>query len=127
MLLAVAEHMDIQDPVIPRIATGMCSGMARSGGTCGAVSGGIMAISLVSGRNLPADDIDQCYTMVQEFLSQFAGRFGSLSCPELTGVQLGTLEGQGEFKRKGLHEVCEEYVGTAAGMVEEIINKAISY
>ncbi len=121
MLLAVAEHEEIHDPFIPRIATGMCSGMARTGGTCGAVSGGIMAISLVSGRNSPTDNIDPCYQMVQEFLSQFGGQFGSLSCPEMTGVQLGTPEGQAEFKRKGLHQVCTEYVGAAAGMVVEII------
>ncbi len=123
MLLAVAEHENIASNLIPRIATGMCSGMARTGSICGAVSGGIMAISLVTGRNSPADDIDRCYQAVHKFLGQFADQFGSLNCVELTGVQLGTPEGQAEFKRKGLHTVCEAYVGGAAGMVDMILGK----
>ncbi len=121
MLLAVAEHKNIYSELIPRIATGFCSGLARTGGMCGAVSGGVMAIGLVQGRSKPTDNLDTCYLAVREFLNQFSARFGALSCPELTGVQLGTPEGQMEFKEKRLITQCIGYVGEAAGMVVEII------
>ena len=118
---AVAEHKQIQSDLIPRISTGFCSGLARTGGMCGAVSGGIMAISLVMGRNSPAIDVDPCYQAVREFLARFTAQFGSVMCPELTGVHLGTPEGQAEFRAKGQIEKCINYVGEATRLVVDII------
>ena len=120
-MLAVAEHTGIQSEIIPRIATGFCSGMARTGGLCGAVSGGIMGISLCLGRNAPTDSIDSCYQAVKRFLERFSSQFGALSCLELTGIHLGTPEGQVAFKEKGQIRLCTNYAGEAACMVVEII------
>ena len=110
MLLAVAEHKDIQNELIPRIATGFCSGMGRTGGMCGAVSGGIMAIGISLGRNTPDDSIDNCYLAVQTLVERFNAQFHSTSCLELTGVHLGTAEGQAAFVEKGvdqrMHKLC---------------------
>lgn len=92
-MLAVAGQLNIQSDLIPRLATGFCSGMARTGGMCGAVSGGMMAIGLALGRDAPTDDIDRCYQAVHEFQQRFAAQYGSLNCLELTGVHLGTPEG----------------------------------
>ena len=121
MLLAVAEHKHIQSDIIPRIATGFCSGMARTGGMCGAVSGGIMAIGLSLGRASPNEAIDPCYQAVQAFLERFSVKFNSLSCLELTGAHLGTPEGQAVFIEKGQIKQCTDYVGEATQMVVEIV------
>src|SRR5512136_1247055 len=115
--------MDIHSEVIPRIATGFCSGVARTGGTCGAVSGGVMAIGLLLGRDKPGDDREVCYEVVRRFLDVFTTRFGSISCPELTGVHLGTAEGLAEFKRKDQIRLCEEYIAQVPGMVMDLINE----
>ncbi len=123
MLLAVAEHENIQSEIIPCIATGFCSGMARTGGMCGAISGGIMAIGLSLGRNAPSEAIDPCYQAVQAFLQRFNTQFKALSCLELTGVHLDTPEGQAEFKDKGQIKQCTEYVGEAARMVVEVVKR----
>jgi len=40
VLLAIAGHKGIQSDLIPGIATGFCSGMSRTCGMCGAVTGG---------------------------------------------------------------------------------------
>ena len=125
MLLAVAEHEDVQNELIPRITTGFCSGISRTGGMCGAVSGGIMAIGLTMGRSSPMDAVEPCYEAVREFLEKFTAQFGALNCPELTGVQLGTQEGQVAFKEKGLIEKCTNYVGEAARMVVEIVEGTV--
>jgi C_GCAxxG_C_C family probable redox protein len=124
VLLAVAEHINIHSDIIPRIATGFCSGMARTGGMCGAVSGGIMAIGLSLGRNSPTDAIDPCYQAVRQFLERFSGQFEALSCLELTGVHLGTLEGQAAFKAKRQGKECANYVGEVARMVVEVVEEA---
>jgi C_GCAxxG_C_C family probable redox protein len=120
-LLAVAEHLDIHSDLIPRIATGFCSGLARTGGMCGAVSGGIMAIGLSLGRTKPTDDIDPCYQAVRIFLGRFSIQFTSLSCLELTGVHLDTPEGHAAFRAKGQIRNCTVYVGEATRMVVEIV------
>jgi C_GCAxxG_C_C family probable redox protein len=122
VLLAVAEHHQIQSDLIPRLATGFCSGMARSDGMCGAVSGGILAIGLLLGRDSPEQSVDPCYTAVQAFMQQFATRFGSLSCLELTGVHLATPDGQAEFKQKEQIKNCSGYVAEAARMVTVIVD-----
>ena len=121
MLLAVAEHEDIQNELIPRIATGFCGGMAHTGGMCGAVSGGIMAIGLSMGRNLATDRNDACYKAVRTLLEEFSTQFGTLNCQELTGVLLGTPEGQAAFSEKGQIRECTNYVGEATRMVVEIV------
>jgi C_GCAxxG_C_C family probable redox protein len=119
-LLAVAEHEQIQSELIPRIATGFCSGMARTGGMCGAVSGGMMAIGLCLGRNTPTDPIEPCYQAVRTFLERFSTKFGALNCLELTGVHLGTPEGQAEFREKEQIKRCIDYVGEAVRIVIEV-------
>ncbi|OGO66168.1 MAG: hypothetical protein A2030_01905 [Chloroflexi bacterium RBG_19FT_COMBO_50_10] len=125
VLLAVAEHLNIHSELIPRIASGFCSGMARTGGMCGAVSGGIMAIGLAMGRNAPTDDLDPCYQAVRAFLNRFSAQYQALSCLELTGVHLGTLEGQVAFQAKGQIKLCADYVGNATRLVVEIIGDKI--
>jgi C_GCAxxG_C_C family probable redox protein len=124
VLLAVAEHLDIHSDLIPRIATGFCSGIARTGGMCGAVSGGIMAIGLSLGRNEPSDDLDPCYQAVQAFLERFSTHYKALSCLDLTCVDLSTPDGQATFRIKGQIHLCTEYVENAARYVVEIISNS---
>ena len=120
-MLAVAEHENIQSDIIPRIATAFCGGLAHTAGMCGAVSGGIMAISLSLGRNSPEDQVDLCYDTVGEFMKRFSAQFGELNCQKLTGVHLGTEEGQAIFKEKALINQCRDYVGEATRMVLEVV------
>ena len=121
-MLAVAEHLDIHSEVIPRLATGFCSGLARTGGICGAVSGGIMAIGLAMGRDAPTDSVDPCYQAVRTFLDRFTTQYQYLSCIELTGVHLGTPEGQAAFREKGQIKLCTDYVAEATRLVVEIVD-----
>lgn len=80
-----------------------------------------MAISLSLGRNSPTDLKDQCYQTVRTFLEKFSTQFGELSCLKLTGVHLGTPEGQAAFKEKEQIRLCTEYVGEAVRMVLEAV------
>lgn len=71
VLLAVAEALDIQSDIFPKIAPGFCSGIARSGGQCGALSGAIMGLGLITGRNKKGVAVDNNCARVRGLMVQF--------------------------------------------------------
>ena len=82
-----------------------------------------MAISLSLGRNSVNDRKDLCYETERAFLKGFSSQFGELNCQKLTGVHLGTPEGQAAYEEKGLRKICTEYVGEAVRIVLELVDK----
>jgi C_GCAxxG_C_C family probable redox protein len=94
VLMAVAEGMHIESDLIPRIATGFCGGLARSRGMCGAVSGAVMGINLMKGRQVPGQSQDDNYRA-------------------LTGCDLGTDRGQKQYREQNIQERCTRFVETA--------------
>ncbi|MGB6063169.1 MAG: C-GCAxxG-C-C family protein [Desulfomonilaceae bacterium] len=125
VLLAVAEGRGIKSEVIPRIATGFCGGMSRTCGTCGAVSGGVMAIGLCLGRTTPNESVAPAYGAVGKFSEKFKARFGSINCKDLTGCDLGTEEGQNYFKANNLKEQCKGYTEEAARIAMLLIEEEL--
>jgi C_GCAxxG_C_C family probable redox protein len=123
VLLAVAESKGIRSDLIPKIASGFCSGVARTGGMCGAVSGAIMAINLLVGRSSPAESVERSYSLTQQLISRFEEQHGSINCPQLIGCDLGTEAGQRTFQEKHLIESCKQYVGDAAGIVISLVDE----
>lgn len=121
VLLAVAEEKGIESDLIPKIATGFCSGIAQTSNQCGAVSGGILAINLLNGRSSPQDSIDQNYALIQEFLRTFEDKFSSINCKALTGCDLNTEEGQLMYKENNKKIQCAEYVEEATRLVLDLI------
>jgi C_GCAxxG_C_C family probable redox protein len=121
VLLALAEQQGIRSDAIPRIATGFCGGISRTGNLCGAVSGGVMGISLAFGRNTPDESRDQVFATVQRFLAAFEARFGSLTCLGLTGCHLGTPDGQEKFRLNRDSIDCRGFVREATCIAAELI------
>ncbi len=121
VLLAIAEEKGFQSDLIPRIATGFCSGMARTCGVCGAVSGGIMSLSLLTGRSSPDESVEENYAAVQKLLSAFEGKFGSTNCKELIACDLGTREGQETFEANNLFEQCTRYTEEATRLTMQLL------
>jgi C_GCAxxG_C_C family probable redox protein len=115
--LAVANVYGIKSDLLPKIATGFCSGMARTGGLCGALSGGILGINLLTGRSQPGAPVDENYALVRALVSQFETQFGSIHCRDLTGVHLGTPEGQAEFRAQNCIVNCLGYAAETTRMV----------
>ena len=121
VLLAIAESQGIQSEFIPRIATGFCSGIPRTGGMCGAVSGAIMGINLVAGRNSPSESIECSFALTQKLISRFEKLFGSVNCIQLIGCDLATEAGQRYFMDNHLMEHCLQYAGEATSMAVSLI------
>lgn len=118
--MAVAESQGIQSDLLPQIATGFCSGVARTGGQCGALSGAIMGLGLLTGRSEPDAAVDGNYVPVAALVVQFEEEFGSINCQTLTGCHLGTDEGQVLFRSKNQIEKCLTYVEWATRKVLEL-------
>lgn len=118
----MAESKNVETEWIPKIATGFCGGVSHTGGTCGAVSGGIMAVSLFTGRNNPEESVTDAYKAVQKMIEEFKGTFGSANCKELTGCDLETKEGQEKFVSEGLRDKCRAYTEEATKIAIKVID-----
>lgn len=120
----MAESKNIQSDVIPKIATGLCAGISRTCGTCGAVIGAIMAINLIYGRSNPGESLETNFAVVQRFINKFECEFGSTNCKQLIDCDLGTEEGQTMFKENKLVEHCKDYTEAATKIAISIIADA---
>ncbi len=123
VLQAIAESQGIHSDLIPRIASGFCSGVARTGGMCGAVSGAILSIGLVAGRNLPAESIEPSYALTQKMIRLFESEYGTVNCRQLIGCDLATEAGQRYFMENNLMERCYQYTEAATRMALSLIDE----
>jgi len=121
---AFSEALGLERTLALKIAQPFGGGIAGTGSTCGAVSGGLLVIGLKHGRLRPEDAAakEKTYALVREFLARFAERHGSIICRELLGVDLSTPEGHEEARRRGLFaERCSRFVSEAAEILEAIL------
>jgi len=98
------------------IATPFGGGMSGLRLTCGAVTGGFMAIGLALGRKDPSEPVGPAFEAGKEFHARFTERFGSNCCAEL----LGDLEPHTPQQRS----FCATCMGSAARTVTDILAAA---
>lgn len=107
--------IEISDDVIA-MASGFPVGMGGSGCTCGAVSGGVMALGMVFGRTTPKDTkVVKTMELAKELHDKFKENHKCLCCKVLTrGMDFAS----GEHK-----EQCISFTGEVAEEVARIINR----
>ena len=116
VVLAIARAQGIESEILPRVATGFCSGVARTCGTCGALTGAIMGIGLALGRDDADGSIEPSYEATANMVAQFEDEFGSRDCAVLLGCDLGTPEGQAWFDDHDLMARCTNLTRRSAEM-----------
>ena len=107
-----------------RLATGFGGGLGRSGDTCGALAGGVIALGMRLGRDDPDDEAAKecCYQATAELRERFREVCGAVDCRYLTGVDLSTESGREVAEERGVREtVCRQCVHAAAGVAAEIM------
>lgn len=113
-----------------KVATGFGGGIARRGEICGAVTGGLLALSLKFGRGSHDDKpiTTALYAKTGGFMTEFEKRHGSIHCRALLGgCDLNTPEGQARYREGDLfHKTCLGCVTTAVELVSEIEEQAES-
>lgn len=125
VLLSCAEALGVRSPLLPRLATGFCSGLSRTDGPCGALAGGVMALGLAFGRDDAQSELDRSYAAVQEYRAFFVSRFGSDRCSEVCGCRLDTDAGRLAFGAGGGRARCLDVVEQSAAQVARIITDTL--
>jgi C_GCAxxG_C_C family probable redox protein len=122
VVLAIAKNQNINSELLPKAATAFCSGMSRTCGTCGALTGAIMGVSLSFGRSTVDDSVEHSYIATQQVIRAFEKEFGSRDCKVLLdGCDLSTPEGQAVFKEQNLSERCMQITCKAAEIAVKVI------
>lgn len=82
VLLAVGEQVGPPfEPALVRLSTGFGGGIGRSREeVCGALSGGVMLIGLLYGRETPGEDHSRCTSLCQGWREAFRQHFGASQC-----------------------------------------------
>jgi C_GCAxxG_C_C family probable redox protein len=124
VLLALAKAQGIENESLTKMASGFCGGMARTCGTCGAVTGAIMGLGLAFGRSQPGESVQPAYMATQRLIGEFEREFGSRDCHALLGCDLGTPEGQATFREKKLSERCANFTGRATEIAASLLTEA---
>jgi C_GCAxxG_C_C family probable redox protein len=119
IVAAFMEELGITDPLVLRAAGGMHGGMVSSL-TCGIVSGGMMVLGLLIGRENIEEGLDGIFPIVipgQDLVARLEKRLGSTSCQALSGVDFKDLGQAMQFISSGENAKCFDHV---ADGVEEI-------
>jgi C_GCAxxG_C_C family probable redox protein len=122
VLSAYARDFGLSDETALRLAGVFGGGIAGSGETCGAVTGGLMVIGLKHGTTDPRDlkGKEGSRERAKRFLEGFAALCGSTKCRDLLGCDMGTKEGMERALTLGLFKtLCPEFVGRAVDLLEE--------
>jgi C_GCAxxG_C_C family probable redox protein len=97
-----------------KTASGFMGGIGSTQtGTCGALTGAIIAIGYLYGRTEPGKDIQHARELAAEFTGRFVEEFGSANC----GVLLEKF-GKQHNKLK-----CKKLTATAAGLLSELLGE----
>lgn len=124
VVLAIANGLGIESELLPKVATAFCSGMARTCGTCGALTGAIMGVGLALGRSQASGEVQPSYTATQRLIREFEQEFGSRDCHVLLGCDLNTPECQALLRENRMDERCAIYTSKAAEIAARIIGES---
>lgn len=102
----------------------LCGGIARMGKTCGSVTGGLIVLGLIYTKNGAPDNESKAelYALTQKFLSEFRSRNNSTECAELLGFSVNMKYIDPDVL-KGIKKRCRKYVGDAAEIIEDMMQK----
>ncbi len=109
---AILEAFADEGKDIPRVASAFGGGI---GGThedvCGALSGGVIAIGYLLGRDKPSESVDEAKAIAAEFRQNFNKTYGTSNCGALLD----------KFEPQENHHKCQDMVGKMTGMLARLL------
>lgn len=120
---ALAPGSGLEQETALKIAAAFGGGIARTGETCGAVTGALLAIGLKDGFSAPDPAAkERIYQLGRQFMARFNELHGSTRCRDLLGCDLSTPEGLAEARERGLFKnQCPLYVKDAVQIASEML------
>ena len=135
VLSALHETLDISDPATIKASDALAGGCALSAqGTCGALSGGLLAIGSVVGRTYEdfskGERRRRVFQYAKKLYDRFTEEYGSPLCKgvqkKIMGKSFNLLDAKeyAEFEKAGAHgDKCTNVSGNTARWAAEIILK----
>lgn len=121
VVIALARAQRIDSELVPKMATAFCSGMSRTCGTCGALTGAVLGLSLSLGRSNARESAAATYAATSQLVRTFEDEFGGRDCKQLLGCDISTAEGHAVFDREQLYSRCERYTSRAAEIAATLL------
>jgi C_GCAxxG_C_C family probable redox protein len=122
---AYAEDFGISKDTALSLAVGFGGGIGRLQETCGAVSGAVMVLGLLS--HFKEEDgrpkINEVYAAVRAFIEEFTKEAGAIKCRDLLKCDLSSEEGQKFFRENNLKEKCRSCVKLCCELLDKTISK----
>lgn len=135
-ILAIMDALGERNDDVFRASFGFAGGIGSLSMTCGALSAGIMAISLAHGRELrdlttqTEEEKRYCMQMVRDLVDVYVDEYGSIKCADVHQKIFGRTFNQWdpdefeEFLRLGGHvDKCTSVVGNVAKWTIEILTR----
>jgi C_GCAxxG_C_C family probable redox protein len=121
VLLTLAEVLDLDSDLIPRIGTAIGAGVSVNGLLCGSISSVALAIGIKYGRSSPEEDPQPAWSMMDAYLAAFRDRFRFVNCRQLTGLNIKTPEGLREYFARVHDQECTQRLRFAVERAVEIL------
>ncbi len=117
-------EIEIENKIIPQIASCFAGGIGNTGAVCGAVVGAVMAIGLKQGRGDTMEEALRKLSVAREFRRRFEAEMKTINCRELTGLDLSTPEGVEKLMGSDIPQtVCFPAVAAAYRLVVELLKE----
>ncbi|MEF8848284.1 MAG: C-GCAxxG-C-C family protein [Candidatus Thermoplasmatota archaeon] len=135
VLSAIIETLEINEAQIIKTADGLAGGVSLSSdGTCGALSGGIMALGVFFGRTYEEFSNNtgsrKIFYYTKKLLNKFRKEYGQILCKDVQkklfgrSFKLSDKKEYSQFEKQGAHvDKCPKVAGNVARWTLEIILK----
>jgi C_GCAxxG_C_C family probable redox protein len=120
----LASPLGLENSLALKIASPFGGGIGRTGETCGAISGALMALGLQKGfSEVDPQAKDRIYALAREFMRRFQERYGALDCKVLIGVDIGTPEGLQKARQQDIFSTrCSQFISGAVEIAEDMLS-----
>ncbi|KUG24357.1 hypothetical protein ASZ90_005822 [hydrocarbon metagenome] len=126
--MAFADDLKMYRSSVIKLTSSFGGGMGRLREVCGAVSGMFMVAGMFWGYTEPDEHRAKTehYRRIKKLANQFKEIHGSIICRDLLGLSEKSNSPIPEKRTAGYYQKrpCVQLVGNAAGILEEIMQKA---
>ncbi|MEI6093786.1 MAG: C-GCAxxG-C-C family protein [bacterium] len=123
---AYSEDLGLDKKTAFKVSAAFGGGIARTGETCGVISGALMVIGHKYGKVDVNDQTskEKTYLVAKEFINRFTEKHKNTRCNDLLGYDITTQDGLDTIKKKDLHSlVCKDLVKDAIEILDSVLKE----
>lgn len=123
LLAAYSKDFNLKQETALKIAGAFGGGMARTGETCGFVTGALMIIGLKYGMSEAGDKKakTQTYETAQKFMEDFKLRNHSIICMELLGFNISPTKNLTPEMNRFIMSQCPKFIQDSVEILDKIL------